>query len=173
VWESISELLETYRVGDITGLLGIVISVAGFFVTIRNVTRTKHAAEMAEKAAKNAEESIRYIDGIVSFQEAILIVEEIKRIHREKNWSVIPDRCAAARKILIQIKSLMVDLGETERVTIQEAITNLGSLERASVRQMAETADPATSEKFSIKLMNDVDKLVDLLTSLKKAKTGA
>lgn len=175
MWQSFLLWLETNRIGDISGVLGIVISVGGFGLTLWNVLRSKKAAESAEKAAQSTRDALAAFDTTVDFTSAIAILEEIKRAHREKNWIVLPDRYAAIRKLLITLRSSGAPLSEPSLLAIQGSLVNLKAIEDAVEKYLQNGATDKTKlngAKYNSVLSDDIDRLVEMLASL-KASQGA
>ena len=171
MWASILAWLKDNQVGDLTGVLGIVISLIGFWVTVAGVVRSHRAAEQAAAAARSARESIRLFDTVVDFSSAIATLEEIKRAHRQAAWSMLPDRYAAIRKLLITLRAANGDLSEGHLSLIQNAIANLQDIE-ASVERALISPGALKPAKFNALLSEDIDNLVAVLTELKASKTG-
>lgn len=172
MWEDFLGWLQKYRVGDIASVIGVVISLIGFAVTIVSVFRSKRAAERAELAAKDARESIRLFEIVVDFTAAISTLEEIKRAHRHQKWELLPDRYAAIRKLLISLRSSSEDLSSGQRSAIQSALVNQRAIETAVERGLSNPSSLKPA-KFNSVLSDDVDNLTAVLAELKTTKTGA
>ncbi len=160
-----------HRVGDLASVIGVVISVVGFIVTILGVFKSKSAAERAAKAADDTRDSIRLLDTVVDFSAAISILEEIKRMHRQRSWSLLPDRYASIRKLLISLRSSGETLTDAQSAIIQNALVNLRAIEN-QVERSLENADGLKPAKFNALISDDVDNLLTVLNELKAAKVG-
>jgi hypothetical protein len=112
--------------GDLASIAGLIVAAGGFAFTLYGVHKTKTAAERAEQAARTTRDSVRLLDTVVDFSAAISILEEIKRLHRATQWSVLPDRYTALRKILVALRTSNPKLSDGQRTTIQNAVS-LGS----------------------------------------------
>jgi hypothetical protein len=117
------------RIGDLSSVAGIFISIFGFLFTVIGVVRSKNAADRAETAAKETRDSIRLLDTVVDFSAAITALEEIKRMHREEQWAFLPDRYAHVRKLLASLRGTRVTLSNDQKITVQQAISNLRQFE--------------------------------------------
>jgi hypothetical protein len=124
------------HLGDLSGILGVFISLIGFLITIIGVYKSQGAAERAEKAAKSTRESIQLLNSVVDFSAAISILEEIKRLHRREDWLLLPDRYASIRKLLISLRSSGPRLSDEQSTVIQTALANLRSIEEQVERAM-------------------------------------
>lgn len=165
MWQVFLDWLRVNQIGDLLGLLGILISAFGFVITIRGVHK-------AESAARNATESIRLFETAVDFTAAISVMEEIKRAHREKHWAVLPDRYAAIRKVLISVRHSSLQLTNDHLVAIQNALVNLRSIEQ-SVEKHLQSPSSLNAAKFNAVLSDDIDELLVVLSQIKAVKTGA
>lgn len=174
MWAGILLWLKDNQIGDLTGVVGIVISIVGFVVTITGVIKSTSAAERAEVAAKSASESIRLFDTVVDFTAAISILEEIKRAHRSEQWMLLPDRYSAIRKLLISLRAANNDMSDNQILSLQSALTNLVSIER-TVEKALKKKDISVLNptRFNQIISDDIDKLFTALSELKAARTGA
>jgi len=110
MWSTFLLWLRDNQIGDLTGVVGLVLSLFGFAATLIGVSRSKTAAERAEQAARSTRESIRHFETVVDFSGVIAMLEDIKRGHRQEQWPQLLDRYAAIRKVLVTLKATNVDL---------------------------------------------------------------
>ncbi|UYO48796.1 hypothetical protein KQX64_23330 [Rhodopseudomonas palustris] len=163
--------LEVNRVGDLTGIGGILISLIGFTFTVVGVVKSKSAAERAERAAKDTMQSMRLLDTVVEFSAAITALEEIKRLHREANWPLLPDRYAHIRKVLANLRTAQVDLSDAQKTVVQQALANLKQIEDLVERSLRNQS-ALNSARFNKLLSEDIENLLIVLNDLKAAKIG-
>ena len=76
------------ELGAAASIIGVIITVGGFIWTIKNT-------KAARDAAREAVEEIQQSKTIIDISTAIQILEEIRRLHREKAWAILPDRYTA------------------------------------------------------------------------------
>ncbi|WP_425622379.1 hypothetical protein ACPS74_12650 [Methylocystis sp. SB2] len=93
------------HVGDLASIAGVLISVVGFVLTVYNVRRSRKAAEHARDAAQSVKNSIQTFETVFDLSRVIGLLEEVKRSHRNNEWALLPDRYAALRKTLINVKN--------------------------------------------------------------------
>lgn len=172
MWAGFLLWLKENQIGDITGVLGVLISLVGFVVTLLGIFRSRQAAERAEAAAKDARESIKSLDTVVDFAAAVSLLEEIKRLQRQRQWTILPDRYAYIRKILVTLRTSSRSLSDEHQSVIQEAITNLTLIEN-QVEKLLESPDQLKAARFNARLSESIDQLVIILEELKSAKVGA
>jgi hypothetical protein len=156
------------HIGDITGVLGIVISVGGFVITILQLIKSKRAAEAAREAATAARDSLGYVGTVADLSAGIAIMEEIKRFQRTGPHHPLPDRYAALRKILSAARAgrrTASNLSEDQKVFIQTALVNLAKAEEAVERKLA-SGGTVDFPKLNRILSRDVDQLQELLVHL-------
>ena len=170
-WHLLLGWITDHHIGDLASVAGVAISVIGFLVTIIGVFKSQGAAERAEQAAKETRESIRLLDSVVDFSSAISTLEEIKRMHRQGNWALLPDRYATIRKLLIALRNSGEALTDAQGAVIQSALVNLRSIE-AQVERSLRNADTLKPARFNALISDDVDNLVAVLTQLKSSKVG-
>jgi hypothetical protein len=170
-WLKTHDLAGTWA--DVSGFL---IAIFGFAATLVGVRKSKNAAVAAQQAAQATRDSIRLYETIVDFSTAIAVLEEIKRAHREGITSTLPDRYATIRKQLIVLRSSSgVELTDDQLAVIQNAVTNLSSMEDRIEKALSNKGDVPVA-KFNSLISRDIDNLVDVLTTLKtnqEARNGA
>jgi hypothetical protein len=122
--------IEQTRAGDIASILGLLVALIGFAVTIWNVRASRIASIRAEQAANEARRAIRFFDVVAEISTAISAMEEIRRLHRDAAWPILPDRYNALRKSLISIRRSGIDLSDEQQTVLQAAIKFLADIER-------------------------------------------
>ena len=161
-WLKDHELASTWA--DVSGFF---IAVVGFAATLWNVVRSKNAAIKAQEAAQAARDSVRQFDTIVDFSATIADLEGIKRAHRETGISdALPERYAAIRKQLIVLRASSGKLSDDQLAVIQDAVANLRTMETHIEKALLSRAEFPVA-RLNALLSRDIDKLVDILTSLK------
>ncbi|MGJ5076733.1 hypothetical protein [Bradyrhizobium oligotrophicum] len=169
--EFLSDGLGWLKARDLAGtwadVSGFLIAVFGFGATLIGVRKSKNAAVAAQRAAQATRDSIRLLETIVDFSTAIAVLEDIKRAHRETGMSsTLPERYASIRKQLIVLKSSGTKLSDVQLAVIQNAVANLSAMEDHLEKALANKgAFPVA--KFNNLISRDIDKLVDVLTTLK------
>lgn len=138
--DAFNKFLELYRIGDYAGLLGLLISFVGFFLTIRAARKSKTASEKAEAAVQAVRADMNRNDTVESFASALILIEEIRRMHLAKNWLLLPDRYANLRKHLIVARTGNLHLDKNDQITLQGVITRTSSMERAIIEHLATDA---------------------------------
>lgn len=168
-WVDFLSWLQVNQIGDLTGLLGIIVSILGFFVTVWSVLKSKKAAVLAAEAATAAYNRIAEFESVFDFSAAIASLEEIKRLHRQKAWQILPDRYAALRKTLISLRASIPSLQDQEKSIIQNALVNLRDIEQRVERSLADGTS-LSGVKFNYAISEDIDSLMSLLSSIKTAQ---
>jgi hypothetical protein len=164
LWGRIIAWISEHHVGDLASIAGVIISLVGFFLTVVAATRAKQAAQRAL-------ENIRALDTVIDFTTAITLLEEIKTLHRSGQVLLIPDRCAAARKLLIALRSSNYDLSATHRTAIQAAIVHLKDVESA-VEKAATSPGSGRSVKLTSLMSQHIDDLLGVLAEIKPKGAG-
>ncbi len=111
--------------GDIASVVGLVISILGFGVTIFGVRKAKQAAEGARQAAREAVLKIKSQILSNELEAAIRLVRGIEKHCREKKWGEAADLCDEARSRLSQIPQ-DDRLTESDRQAINISVDILG-----------------------------------------------
>jgi hypothetical protein len=169
LWASILTWIRDNQIGDLAGIAGIFISIVGFIATLIGVAKSKNAARSAEDAANKTRESVRSLDAILDFSATISALEEIKRLQRQNAWSLLPERYAAARKLLILFRESGVILSNAEKSFIQDAIVDFKDLE-AKIDRLQDTPERLNSARLNSIISGQIDNLVVVLSKLKTRK---
>ena len=163
--------MEVNHVGDLSGVLGIVISIVGFGVTVAGVVRSQRAAEAAATAARETRDSVRLLDTVVEFSAAIAALEELKRLHREANWQILPDRYAHIRKLLATLRTTPILLTPVQKRVITQALINLRKMEDLVERHLKKSSN-LDGAKLNRTITDDIDSLLGVFNDLKSMNVG-
>jgi hypothetical protein len=170
-WAQLLSWIRNYQVGDLASIAGVAISLVGFAITVIAVRKSRSAAQAAAQAARDTASKIRLLESVVDFSAAIAILEEIKRLQREKLWMHLPDRYATIRKLLITLRGTNSNLNDGQESVVQRAVTNLRDMEEAVERFLGGGA-AVKAPKFNSIISQDVDDLLAVLIELKAAQGG-
>jgi hypothetical protein len=160
--------LNQTRAGDIASILGLLVALIGFAVTIWNVRASRAAALRAEQAANQARRAIRFFDVVAEISTAIAAMEEIRRLHRDGAWRILPDRYSGLRKSLITIRGSSTDLTPEQRSRIQAAVTYLANLQRRVEVSLERDQPPALVANWNERVSSHIMELHSLLLELKE-----
>jgi hypothetical protein len=164
--------IEQSRAGDIASVLGLLVALVGFAITIWNVRASKAAAIRAEKAANQARRAIRFFDVVAEISTAIAAMEEIRRLHRDAAWPILPDRYNVLRKSLISIRRSGIDLSEEQQTLLQAAIKFLADIERRVDGALEQGQPPERFARWNQATSTHIMELHGLLMEL-KLRAGA
>lgn len=168
-FEKLTGYLGSQGWGDWASVLGLLVGVVGFAVTIYSVKRSRSAAESAQQAANDARQAILRTEVIASFASAVTVMDEVKRLHRAGAWSILPDRYSYLRRALISIRSNHPNLNENHRVLIQSAIEQFQLMESTVESHLAGNGSQLNAAKLNKIVTSQIDKLDDVLNSIKQS----
>lgn len=114
---------------ELLGILGLIVSIGGFAIAYWQIRRTRSAAESAELAAGEAREGVSFITSISDLSQIISLMEQVKELHRNEEWSRANDRYTPLRQLLTSAKSRLPD--ETGSA-FTHAIIQLREMEKES-----------------------------------------
>ena len=158
--------------GGIVGVVGFVLTLAGLCATFVGVWRSKSAAEQARDSADQAVAAIQHYDAIADLAAAMGVLDELKRLHREGVWHLLPDRYSILRQKLNRIRSNSASVTDTERTKIREAQEKLAQIEQRIERALAENGPPPNAAKLNQIVSAQVDSLDLILLRLQKQLRG-
>lgn len=163
---TLNQLLAEYRIGDYAGILGLIISVVGFFITIKTSLNTREAAAQASAAVNSMRDDLRKGDTVADFSSALATMDEIKRMHRSGSLHLLPDRYSQLRRFLVSIRSSNPLLSEPDQQAIQGAISQFSSLER-SVEKALEEKGVVSAAKMNSLVSKQSEAIQELLVRIK------
>jgi hypothetical protein len=156
------------RWGDFANLVGIIVSVVGFIYTIRQVARSKEAAQRAEKAALNVRAKILMTDTVIDLSSAIAIMEEIQRLHRSGSWGQLPDRYSALKRLLISIRTSAPGLQEQHSTALLSSLQHFSDIEKKVEKALDGNTAPLNVPKFNEIVSLQLDRVHEILSVLKQ-----
>jgi|GEM_PF-586240 hypothetical protein len=159
------------HIGDLASVVGVLKSIVGFAVTIWNVSRSKRAARRAEEAVLEVKRGLNLFNTAVDIAAAMAIMEEIRRLHREGAWPVLPDRYSTLKRHLTTIRKTEISLDDAHRRAILLAIQNLTGMEQEAERAIARDS-PMNVPKLNRLVSKDIDRLHEVLIDVRNRIGG-
>jgi hypothetical protein len=163
------EWLARTRAGDIASIVGLFVTIVGFVITIYNVLRSRTAAQAAEAAAREARAGIRTQDSIVAITTAITAMDEVRRLHRDSAWALLPDRYSTLRNSLISIRSGAVKLSDEQLSVLQAAIQQFAGMERQVDQAIVDPEKAPDPVKLNQIVSKQSDRLIELLVQIRSS----
>lgn len=151
-------LVSYYRLGDIASLLGLLITILGFALALWRIWKLQDASDAVR-------DQLLVMNAFQGLSAAIKTLEDIRRLHRLKAWSVLPDRYTLLRKELITIIGRTPSLADEQRTSIQVAIQQLLIMERQVERTIAGAAEPEVNRMNDV-ISKQLDRLAVLVVEL-------
>ena len=170
MWTAFVNALNTGHWGDVASVAGVFIAVIGFGVTIYNTIRTKKAAEQADQRIEEVRRGLRHVDTVAELSQALLMMEEVKRLHRDKMWPGLPEKCSALRQLLISIRSANAELSDDQGAAIQSAIVAFRQLESKVERTLAAGAGPPDVPRTNAAVSRQMDQLREVLVCIRDSQ---
>lgn len=161
----ISELLGDIRDSgwaDVADLAGLIITLIGFGLTLWGLRRARLAVERAR-------ESIQKFNVAANFSAAISGMEEIKRLHRQAAWPILPDRYSDLRRILISIKENFNNFSDEEKSVITSSIQQLTNMEAAVESALQNNKPPPQVTRLNRILSDHIGAAQELLERLRNS----
>jgi hypothetical protein len=98
---------------------------------------------------------------------AIAALEEIRRLHRDAAWPILPDRYNALRKSLITIRGSDLQLSEEQQGRIQDAVVYLAELETMVEVGLEQKRAPQDVARWNVLASGHILELHSLLLELR------
>ena len=165
-------MLIVNKLADLASVLGLIVTTAGFIITIIMLRRSKRAAEQTRTAVAEVRQRLAIRAAILDLNRVISDVEELKPLHRAAAWEVLPGRYSSLRRQLLAVKGLYPKLSKAQKTTIQGVIQQFSGIE-----QIVETALAANESPPDIVGLNRIaaeqgDKLNAVLIAIQADDKG-
>ncbi|NQD80919.1 hypothetical protein HP436_12105 [Pseudomonas sp. CrR14] len=148
--------------------VGLLITMAGFAITIYQLWKTRAAAESATFAAKEARRIVFQAGVIANFSSAVTAMEELKRLQRAGAWEIMPDRYSSLRKMLISIIGADNSMTDQHRKLVQSSISQFREIEGLIEEFISSNKDnPPDPAKLNKIITQQLDKLDEVLAFIK------
>ena len=157
--KEISEYIVRNNLGDWASVLGVIIATVGFLVTIIKLLRLK-------SAVRKVREDVLRVETVAEFSAALSVMDEIKRLHRQQAWQILPDRYAHLRKALISIKTSYSDLEEEHKKALQSAIQIFRGIEKQVENALAKDSASLDVPKLNRLTSIQIDSLQEVLIKI-------
>jgi hypothetical protein len=128
--------------GDAASILGVLISLIGFLITIIALIRSKSAARRVGEAVGAVRQQLSLRSVAVDLTALMSDIEEIKLLHRFGAWDAMPIRYAAIRKRLFLVKGNTPDLTRSQKASIQGVIEQFRLIEETVETALASKEAP-------------------------------
>lgn len=158
--------LDSYYLVEITGVLGFIVTVVGFCVTIWNVRKSRLVAEEIRSR-------IYHIDTVVELGSVLTSLEEVKNLMRNQIYAHVPHRLSGVRTKLVSIRAQSSSLADADKSLIQGAITYLANFEKKIDRLIENGSKPTNWSRDNAIVTEHIDKMAALLMRLKVENGGA
>lgn len=158
---------------EIYSAVGTAITLLGFAITIYQLYLTKAeagmattAARLAENAANKAVDELRRFEAVVDFTSVISVMQEVRRLQRDRVWAALPERYSEARSLLISARQAAKDLSDAQRTKIQGAIVDFRDMET-----LIQTANGEFNElpadEMTKRLLENIDEIIDIFHEIR------
>lgn len=165
--EALLRILIDPDLGSAASVIGLIVSLVGFAVTLYNVARSKRAAEEARNAVLRVQREISRLDAVADIATVITTMEEIKRLQRQQAWAILPDKYSTLRRQLVSIKVTFGGLNDAQRTLIQDAIQQLAGIEALLERTPIDAMNHKTAAKLNRNISLQIDGLEEVLAGLR------
>jgi hypothetical protein len=154
-----------YRLGDLASMAALPITIVGFGIAFRQIQKTKSSSEAAKTASEAVRQQIHQMNAIQGVGAAIRTLEDIRRLHRIKAWSVLPDRYTSLKSELISIRGRTPDLADSVKSEFQGAIQQITLIERQVEEALAGVGEPEINRINDV-ISEQIDRFAQVLADL-------
>ena len=161
--------------GDLASVVGLVVSVVGFWYAIWLARQARNAAEQARDAAEAARDRIFSLDTIKDLTAAKMSLNEIIRLQRlsARNvpWDIVLERYGSSRDSLVRCAESL-GVPDAQRQSIGEAVALLGIMvEDIDTARVEEDPGQLDMVRFNRSLSTVIDELERARIAIERAET--
>lgn len=160
-----------YGPGDAASIVGLLVALVGFGVTIWKVRRAQSSADQAAAAARTTADRLRFVETVVDLSALVSDLETLKLRHRLGDWRRCLDGYADLRRKLVQVRAAGHPLDESDTEAVQGLIQLLYSVEKRVKRALEKENTPLPSELNAL-LSIRIDAMVAILARLSRPREG-
>lgn len=154
--------------GDAASVLGVLISLIGFAVTIIALVRSKSAAKRVGEAVGAVRQQLSLRSVAVDLSALMSDIEEIKLLHRFGAWDAMPIRYSAIRRRLFLVKGGTPDLTKSQKASIQGVIEQFRVIEETVEEALASKEAPKDVAALNKLATQQSDKLTAVLVAVQQ-----
>ena len=169
---SILEWMLDQKVSNGINVVAFIVTILGFGFTLWGVWRSARAADAAKSAAEAARSRLVRTDAVAQFAAAIGSLDELKRLQREKAWSILLDRYSSLKQSLIAVRAADSALSSQHRASIQGTIQHLSNMERKVEDALPTGAVTLDVAQLNRVLSKQIETLTEVLTEIKNELNG-
>jgi len=157
-----------YHVFGFSSLIGLLVAVVGFCITLINVLKTKKAAIRTQEIINKVMKDVSRIDTISELSATLNAMDEIKTKFQRKDFSRLPEGCNQMRTKLIFIREAYKDFTPEQSAVIQGSITFLNRMESEFILIRENNEETINTALFSKNFNKHIDELHVVLINVKK-----
>lgn len=162
-WDAFYTFITDSELGAAASIIGVIITVGGFVWTLLY-------AKAAKDAAREAINEIQQSKTVVDVSSAIQILEEIRRLHREKAWEILPDRYTALKKALVFIQTENQIINTTQKINLTKIVRQISIIEGEIEKRNDNEDHFVDVPRFNGVLSIALDRLNEMLAQLPKTR---
>ncbi|MGA2588416.1 MAG: hypothetical protein ABSH32_00740 [Bryobacteraceae bacterium] len=158
---------------DPASVLGFLVSLIGFFITIVVVLRSKSAAERTGQAVAEVRQKLMRQTAVFDLNRVLADVDELKALHRASVWELLPARYSSLRRQLAGFRGTYPDLTRRQKATIQGIISQFSEIESIVEKSLATKQAPPDPPSLNRIAAEQSDKLNDIVIAVQQTIGGA
>jgi hypothetical protein len=155
--------------GDAASVIGVLISLIGFAITIIGLARSKSAAKQVAVAVADVRQKLWLHNVAVDLAVLMSDIEETKLLHRIGAWDAMPIRYASIRRRLFVIKGNTQSLSKTQKAAIQGVIEQFKVIEEVVETALAAKQSPDNVAALNKLATEQSDRLTAVLVAIQQA----
>lgn len=160
-----SEWLQWIDATGWLGLVGLILTLLGFGITIFNVARSRSAAERAEDAANLAVGEVKKLKVITDLSGAISELDSIRRTGRDGQWREVSDRLSYVRKLLIGVSIQYPTMQNEDVEIIKHAVSAFAEVQK-DIDKSFVGKSRLNADKINRTLIDEIDSLVAIMSGM-------
>ena len=137
--------------GSIASVVGVAVSLLGFWaavVAMKRAGKAREAAAAALEASQETHTAMTKTMAVVDLQRAIALVQRLKTLHRDDNWEASLEHYQPLRAMLADINGRHSLPTLEQHESLREAIPQITVIEDTIARALRDGKDPSQEGDF-------------------------
>lgn len=158
----LNNVLELPWFSDRSAILGIAITVVGFWFTLIGLARTKGASIAAREAVERSTKLLLTSNSIAKLSTIVEALEHQRELHRLQAWGGALSQYPRIRSWLVELQHDLRDMTDQQREQVLSAITDCQQFEselEAALGTRGQTPDQPTISNWNRILASHIDNL--------------
>jgi len=148
--------------GDTASVAGLVVSLVGFVIAIRQASRARTAAQRAEIAANQIRSTIYGFDLLQNLTALTQILSEIVTLHQHGAWQAVAERYVTARRLVVATRAAKFQFSVREKELMTSLLQQLAEMEEKVDGVIMKGNKPPEASRYNKRIRGHQDGITQM-----------